>query len=169
VASRWIENVAPFGVNVQTTSGGAVVGRTDAGDTISLTYSEPIAPASVLAGWDGTATAMRVYLTNSATNDRMDFRNSTGATRLNLVLSATDLTLARNYVSGAVILNGTMVRNGNTITVTFGTVVSGAASLATATGTGALTWRPSGSAQDMYGKASTTTMVTETGTADGDF
>ncbi len=169
VASRWVENVAPFGVDVQTTSGGAIAGRTDAGDTISLTYSEPIAPATVLAGWNGTATAMRVYLTNSANNDRMDFRDAAGTTRLNLVLSATDLTLARNYVTGAVVLNGTMVRTGNTITVTFGTVVSGAASLATATGTGALTWRPSASAQDMYGKASTTTLVTEGGTADADF
>jgi chitinase len=169
VASRWIENVAPFGVDLQTTSGGAIVGRTDAGDTISLTYSEPIAPASVLAGWDGTATAMRVYLSQAGNNDRMDFQDAAGTTRLNLVLSANDLTLARNYVTGAVILNGTMVRNGNTITVTFGTVVSGAASLATATGTGALTWRPSASAQDMYGTASTTTLVTEGGTADADF
>ncbi|HET9738221.1 MAG TPA: Ig-like domain-containing protein, partial [Solirubrobacteraceae bacterium] len=169
VASRWIENVGPFGVDVQTTSGGAIVGRTDAGDTISLTYSEPIAPASVLAGWDGTATAMRVYLSQAGNNDRMDFRDAAGTTRLNLVLSATDLTLARNYVTGAVVLNGTMVLNGNTITVTFGTVVSGAPSLATATGTGALTWRPSASAQDMFGKASTTTQVTEGGTADADF
>ena len=72
--------------------------------------------------------------------------SDTGTTRLNLVLSSTDLTLARNYVTGAVVLNGTIVRNGNTITVTFGSVVSGAASLATATGTGALTWRPSASA-----------------------
>ena len=112
---------------------------------------------------------MRVYLSQAGNNDRMDFRDAAGTTRLNLVLSATDLTLARNYVTGAVVLNGTMVLNGNTITVTFGTVVSGEPSLATATGTGALTWRPSASAQDMFGKASTTTQVTEGGTADADF
>jgi hypothetical protein len=62
-----------------------------------------------------------------------------------------------------------MVRNGSTITVTLGSVVSGGAALATATGTGALTWRPSASALDMYNKASTTTMVTESGAADSDF
>jgi chitinase len=167
VSARWVENVAPFGVDVQTTSGGAIVGRPDSGDTISLTYSEPIAPASVLAGWTGTSTAIRVYVTNSATNDRMDFRNAAGTTRLNLVNTATDLTLQRNFTTGTVILNGTIVRNGNTITVTIGSVVSG--TLMTAATTGAITWRPSASALDMYNKASTTTMVTESGAADSDF
>jgi chitinase len=169
VTSRFVENVAPFGVDVQTTSGGAIAGRPDAGDTISLTWSEPIAPASVLAGWDGSATAITVRLTNSANNDRMDFYNAANTTRLNLVRTATDLRLARNYVSGAVVLNGTMVRNGNTITVTLGTVVSGGASLATSTATGAIRWRPSASALDVSGKASSTTTVTESGTADSDF
>ncbi len=167
VASRWIENVAPFGVDVQTTSGGAIVGRPDSGDTISLTYSEAIAPALVLAGWDGTSTAITVRVTNNASNDRMDFRNAAGVTRLNLVNTANDLLLARNYTAGTVVLNGTIVRNGNTITVTIGSLTSG--TLVTAATTGAITWRPSASAQDMYGKASTTTMVTETGTADIDF
>ena len=110
---------------------------------------------------------MRVYVTNNASNDRMDFRNAAGTTRLNLVSTANDLLLARNYTSGTVVLNGTIVRNGNTITVTIGSVVSG--TLVTAATTGAITWRPSASALDMYNKASTTTMVTEGGTADVDF
>jgi hypothetical protein len=169
VTSRFVENVAPFGVDVQTTSGGAIVGRPDAGDTILLTYSEPIAPASVLAGWDGSATAITVHLTNSANNDRMDFWNAADTARLNLVVSATDLRLSRNYVTGAVVLNGTMVRNGNTISVTLGTVVSGGGALVTATATGAITWRPSAAALDVSGKASSTTMVTESGAADSDF
>jgi len=132
-------------------------------------YSEPIAPASVLAGWDGSATAITVHLTNSANNDRMDFWNAADTARLNLVVSATDLRLSRNYVTGAVVLNGTMVRNGNTISVTLGTVVSGGGALVTATATGAITWRPSAAALDVSGKASSTTMVTESGAADSDF
>jgi hypothetical protein len=110
---------------------------------------------------------MRVYVTNSANNDRMDFRDAAGTTRLNLVLTATDLALQRNFTTGTVILNGTIVRNGNTITVTIGSVVSG--TLVTAATNGALTWRPSASALDMYNKASTTTIVTESGAADSDF
>jgi hypothetical protein len=51
--------------------------------------------------------------------------------------------------------------------VTVGSVVSG--TLVTAATNGALTWRPSASALDMYNKASTTTIVNESGAADSDF
>ena len=166
VAARWIENVAPFGVDVQTTSGGATPGRLEAGDAISLTWSEPIDPASVLAGWTGAPQAIRVNVTNSAMNDRMDFWDAANTVRLNLVLSATDLRLGRNYVTANTAFNATMVRSGNTITVTLGSMISG--TLATATA-GTITWRPSAAALDMYGKASSTTLVTETGVADLDF
>jgi chitinase len=40
---------------------------------------------------------------------------------------------------------------------------------ATASGTGAMTWTPSASATDLAGNPMSTTVVTETGTADRDF
>ena len=53
----------------------------------------------------------------------MDFYS--GATRLNLVLSATDLKLGGNFVSTDAVFNATMVQSGNSITVTLGTQISG--------------------------------------------
>ena len=69
------------------------------GDTISLTWSEPILPASVLAGWTGASQAIRVSVINNGSNDQMDFLTSTGAARLHARLSATDLRLGGNFVS----------------------------------------------------------------------
>ena len=69
--------------------------------------------------------AIRVNVTNSAINDRMDFWDAANTMRLNLVLSATDLRLGRNYVTANTAFNATMVRSGNTITVTLGSMISG--------------------------------------------
>lgn len=166
VAARVVDN-PPRGVDVQTTNvGGGTAGLLQTGDTISLTWSEPILPASVLAGWTGASQAIRVSVANSASNDQMDFLTSTGAARLPLVLSATDLKLGGNFVTTAVTFNATMVRSGNTITVTLGSKIAG--TLATAA-VGTMTWRPSATATDASGKPSTTTTVTESGTADRDF
>jgi len=165
IAARVVDN-PPRGVDVQTANGGATAGLLESGDSISLTWSEPILPASVLAGWTGAAQAIRVSVANNAANDRMDFLNAAGSARLPLVLSATDLRLGGNFVSTAVSFNATMVRSGNTITVTLGSKISGTVVTATI---GTMTWRPSATATDATGKASTTTMVTEFGTADRDF
>jgi hypothetical protein len=148
-------------------SSGATAGRIETGDQIRFTFSEPVAPASVLAGWTGGSQAIRVSVTNSTNNDRMDFLDSTGATRLNLVRTATDLQLAGNYCTTNVLFDATMTRSGSTITITIGAYISG--TLATATGNGAMNWRPHGSTTDLAGHAVSTTAVAETGGADKDF
>jgi hypothetical protein len=107
-----------------------------------------------------------VSVVNSANNDQMDFLNSTGAARLPLVLSATDLKLGGNFVTTNASFNATMVRSGNSITVTLGSKISGTTTTAA---TGTITWRPSATATDATGKPSTTTTVTESGAADRDF
>jgi hypothetical protein len=58
-----------------------------------------------------------------------------------------------------------MAQSGNSITVTLGTRSGGGAPPAVASST--ITWRPSASAKDLAGRASTTTSVAET--ADQDF
>ena len=126
-----------------------------------------MAPASILTGWTGTSQAIRVTVTNSANNDRMDFYNAAGTTRLNLVNSATDLQLGANFVTGTVSFNATMVQSGSSITVTLGSKIPGGTTVTA--GTGTISWRPSASAKDLAGKSSTTTTVTETGGADRDF
>src|SRR5438874_1204300 len=52
-----VDNTAPTGTDVQTTNAsGGTVGRAELGDTITLTFSEPMDPNSVLAGWGGAST-----------------------------------------------------------------------------------------------------------------
>jgi chitinase len=168
VGARVVDNdTTPTGTDVQTRSTGATAGRLDIGDEISLTFSEPIAPASVLPGWTGGSQAIRVAVTNSANNDRMDFLDSTGATRLNLVRNATDLRLDGNFVTAATLFNATMTAGGSTITITLGSMISGTPATSSANGT--MSWRPNAGALDLAGHATSTTAVTETGGADRDF
>jgi len=165
VASRAIVR-QPSGTAVATTNGGSTTGRLEQNDTITFTFSEQMAPASILAGWTGTATAIRVYVNNGTTSDTMEFRNSAGTTPLNLVNSATDLNLGGNFVTAATIFNGTIRQTGATITVTLGSRISGAVTTASA---GTITWRPSALATNLTGIPALTTQVSETGTVDRDF
>ena len=165
VAGRAIDR-QPSGTAVATTNGGSTTGRLEQNDTISFTFSKQIAPASILSGWTGTSTAIRVYITNSGKADLMDFRNSAGTTRLNLVNSATDLNLGGNFVTANTIFNGTIKQTGSTITVTLGSRISGTVTTASS---GTLSWRPSALATDLVGIPALATLVSETGTLDKDF
>jgi hypothetical protein len=166
ISAARIDNTAPTGTDVQATNSGTI-GQLTSGDTIRLTYSEAMAPASILSGWTGSSQAIRVYVNNGGTVDTMDFRNSAGTTRLNLVNSATDLSLGRDFVGSATIFNATVAMSGSTVTVTLGSRISG--TLKTVATTGTMTWRPSATATDLAGLAASTTLVTESGTADRDF
>jgi chitinase len=166
VVTRLIDNNTPAGSAVATANGGTTAGLLEAGDRITLTWTEPMAPASILTGWTGTSQAIRVTVSNSANNDRMDFYNAAGTTRLNLVNSDTDLQLNANFVTATAWFDATMVQSGSSITVTLGSKIFGTTVTA---GTGTIAWRPSSGAKDLAGKSSATTTVTESGAADRDF
>jgi hypothetical protein len=165
-----VDNTVPAASDIQTTNkSGNIAGRPDIGDTVIFTFSEPIDPTSVLAGWTGVATNVVTRIDNNApTNDRLAVYNSTNITQLPLGT----VNLGRNdYVTagasfGATGTASTMVMSGNTITVTLGTATAGPS---TALSTGAMIWSPSASAFDWAGNAETVTTKTETGTADKDF
>jgi hypothetical protein len=165
VAARAVDRF-PRGTDVQATNGGATAGRLEAGDTLRLTYSEPIAPASILAGWTGTSTAIRVTLANGSA-DTMDFLDAAGTARLELVDSSAGLSLAGNFItSSTAAFDATMAMSGNVVVVTLGNRIDG--TLATAS-PGRMTWRPSSAARDLVGLAASTALVTETGGNDRDF
>jgi hypothetical protein len=165
VSSRAIVR-QPSGTAVATTNGGSTTGRLEQNDTITFTYSEQMAPASILAGWTGTSTAIHVNVTNGTTTDTMDFVNVAGTTRLNLVNSATDLNLGGNFVTTDAVFNGTIKQTGSAITVTLGSKISGTLTTASA---GTITWRPSPLATNLTGIPALTTQVSESGTFDKDF
>ncbi len=114
VSNRVVDNTAPTATDIQTanTSGGTV-GKAEQGDTIVFTFSEQIAPGTIVAGWNGTGTQ-----TVTVTLDSAAF-SLTGAT-----LVTTSVTLPAGYTSPAnktvVFSNSTIAQSGNVLTVTLG-------------------------------------------------
>ncbi len=161
-----IDNTAPTAADLQTTNGGATPGLMEPGDSLTLTWSEPIAPATVMSGWDGTSQPIHVRVANAGANDQLDFYDGVGSTRLNLVTTAVDLKLGADFVTTDAEFNATMARSGNSITITLGSQLSGSLTTALA---GPMTWQPSASATDLLGNPASTTLRTETGATDVDF
>jgi hypothetical protein len=166
--TRKVDNTAPSAADVQGANGGTS-GKLDAGDTLTFSYSETMAPASILSGWSGSSTAVQVKLTNgSGGKDLLAVWNSAGTTRLNLTASTQDVQLNNNWVGSNSVLNATVVQSGSQIIVTIGSFVSGSMSTGV-TGTTAIAWTPSTTATDVAGNACSSTAKTESGAADVDF
>ena len=161
-----VDNTAPTATDVQSANAGLTVGRPETNDTITFTYSEQIAPASILAGWNGSSTAVTVRITNSGSSDTLEVWNS-GNTAL-LPLTGSAVALSGNYVVASAVFTATMTHSGAAITVTLGTLSSGTVTTAGGAG-GTMSWTPSATATDVAGNACTTTAATESGAADKEF
>jgi hypothetical protein len=165
-----VDNTAPTAANVQTVNvAGGTIGRPDLGDQVVLTFSEPIDPDTILAGWSGAATNVVVRITEGgAGNDALTVRNTTNSAQLPLGsvnLARTDfVTATRDF--GASGTAATMAQSGNAITLTLGTPSGTTGTVTTAA---AMIWTPSATATDRAGNAAATTARTETGTSDVDF
>jgi hypothetical protein len=163
-----VDNTAPGAVDVQTANGGTTVGRPEAGDTMTLTYSEIIDPETILAGWTGGATNVVVRITNLGGGDVVTIRNA--ANTAQLALGSIDLG-GTQYVAadrdfGDTGTASTMVQSGATITLTLGTP-SGATGTQVPNKT--MAWTPSATATDRAGNACSTTVVNEGGAGDIEF
>jgi hypothetical protein len=162
-----VDNTAPTASDVQAVNGASIVGRPEQNDTITYTFSEPIDPQSILAGWTGAATNVVVRV-NDGNPDTVTIFNAANTTQLPLgsvSLVRSDYVSA-NRTFGASGTASSMVRSGSTITITLGTQ-SGAGT--TAGGTAFMTWTPSTSTYDRAGNAGTAAAATESGTADKEF
>jgi hypothetical protein len=191
------DNIKPFASDVQAANGsGGTISRLDQGDTIVYTFSEPVDPQSIIAGWDGSTrnVVVRVYdgdillglLTN--TSDTLQVFDATNYSGSSQPLSLGTINLGRtDYVVG--LLGGnirfgdfggsdvasTMTVSGNTVTVVLGTYHSTILldpSRATAGGTSTLVWTPGGTAlKDLAGNTLATPIATATelGPTDRDF
>jgi len=163
-----VDNTAPTGSDVQTANGGSIAGRPELNDTITYTYSEPIDPNSILAGWTGTATNVVVRVNNNTpTNDQVQIWNSANGAQLplgNVNLGGTGYTTA-NITFGATGTASTMTMSGNTITVKLGTQSAAGTTGANST----MVWTPSATATDRAGNAASTANVTESGAGDKEF
>jgi hypothetical protein len=163
-----VDNTRPTGSAVSTANGGTIVGRPEAGDSVTFTFSEIMDPQSVLAGWTGSAMSVVVRIANAGGGDTLTVRNAANSALLPLGsvnLGGTGyVTAQRDF--GATGTPSTMVQSGASITIALGTA-SGATT--TQPGTTTMSWTPATGATDRAANTCMTTAVTEAAPADVEF
>jgi chitinase len=168
VAARVVDNTAPSGTDVQVANGSGTAHKMDAGDTLTFTWSEAMAPGSILAGWDGSSTAVTVHVTDAGTSDTLAIYDAAGTTRLKITSITPELKLqADRTASAGAWFNATAVQSGTRVTITLGALTSGTSK--TSTKSSAMSWTPSASATDLAGNACATTVVSESSPTGKDF
>jgi hypothetical protein len=162
------QTATPAAFDVQASNGGTA-NRADSGDVMTLTFNTVVNPATILSGWDGTATSVKVKFNEvSATNDSAIVQNSSAvATNLGTI------SLGGDYVQNnghEYTLNATMtmatVSGKSVVTVTF---TSSDANAQSATGTKTMSWGTTTSVKDWGNQAAVATAASESGSADADF
>jgi hypothetical protein len=145
---------------VGTNKPGGTAGKIEAGDTLTFTYSEAIAPASVLSGWNGSATNVSVRFTNNSTKDTIQVYDTGLSTQLGMGTVAT----GGNYVSGTTTFTSSMAlsADGTSIVITFGTPTN---VRSTAVTVKSMNWTIPATVKDLAGNVITAGSWTET---DGD-
>ena len=168
VTSRRVDNTAPTGTNVQVANGGGTAHKMDAGDTLTFTWSEQIAPSSILSGWTGSSTAVTVRVTDSGNADTLSIWDAANTTRLRITSGVADLLLRADRTNSAgAVFTATAVQSGASVTITLGALQSGTAK--TSTKSSAMAWTTSALATDLAGNAVTSTTVSESPFAGKDF
>jgi chitinase len=161
-----VDTVAPTATNIAAANGTGTAGKIEAGDVITFTYSEPIDPATVLAGWDGASTAVQVKVTAGVVApDPYTVLDAGGGTTVHLGTVQSN----GDYVTTAATFAATMVRSADhaSVVVTLGVKQSGVMALLAA-GAQNMTWTVDGAVTDLAGNAVTTTTLTESA-SDVDF
>ena len=186
LTNRVVSNRPFTGVDVQTfNNGNGTTGRSDSGDTVVFTYSGVIAPASVLAGWDGTSRTVALRVTDpsgslffGSSEDVINVWTTSGAAvNLGTVNLKGDYIIAgRTAEFESTITLGTTVAPDGTIRSTV-TVQLGSASLwdrgalktASTSDAAAMVWTPSSLVTDLLARPCSPSPVTETGPLDREF
>ena len=173
VVSRRVDNLVPSPVDVQTANGGATQGVIEAGDSITFTYSEPLDPSTIVAGWDGSGQqSIFAAFTHAGSGDKVTFYGQNPYPVLPFGPTPT-VDLKADFVSNAnPSYTANLTRSGNSFTVTF--VTPNAAGFNTSPAAAAnMVWTPSAAAKDYANKGVSTSPATKTetnsGVADRDF
>jgi hypothetical protein len=163
-----VDNTKPSASSLTTTNkAGGTVGKAETGDSITFTYSEPMDPSTVLAGWDGTSSAsvtLRLLNANGGGGDRVQVWDPTNTTQLDL---GTVRLGSTGYTTTSInFTNSTMIVSGSAFTIVLGTP---SAPSALAVVTSNTKWTPSTNATDLAGNACQNTASNEAGAPDPEF
>ncbi len=143
------DTVVPSAANIKGNNGGTL-GTVDAGDTAVYTFSEAPDPASIMAGWNGTSTAVSAVFTDNGSQITTFVINGTNLGTVN--------TNARYVGTEDSCTTSTMVLSGSVITVTFATC----AAMRNGAGSSAFSWTPLATAKDQAQNPMSTTARTAT-------
>ena len=178
VSGKRVDNGALRAADVQTANGTGTVSKLDAGDTVTFTYSEQVAPASVTSGWTGSSLAVQLRLRDGNllglgnSGDSFDVLRTGGSVNLGAVNTNGDyIKTSKTATFSATMVMGSRVVGGitqTTVTITVGALVSGGATKTPAAAS-AMVWTPLAAVTDLAGNGCSTAPVTETGTADREF
>jgi hypothetical protein len=160
------DTVAPVGMDLQLIDQAGTIGRPEETDQMVFTYSEPMAPDSFLAGWNGSPTNVVVRGANTSTNDQLTVYDATNTTLLPL-----GTIFAGDVMGGAGTfgLSGNpsvMVMSGTTVTITLGTVAGNTRRDGSARRTSVM---PVVGPTDIAGNALDIAVITESGPLDHNF
>ncbi len=178
-----VDNTPPKAADVQTANGGTTIGKAEEKDSITYTFSEPIEPESILAGWNGTATNVVVRMVDNGLlgiatgNDELAINNAANTAALPLgtvnmgggeyVTSLLGGGLFGSIYFGATGTASSMTMSGNTITIILGTYSAESILVgrATAANAGSMIWTPAATPYDRAANPMSTTPVTQSGAA----
>jgi hypothetical protein len=146
--------VAPTASDIFGTNGGGTAKKIDTagGDTLVYTFSEPMDPASIQAGWSGASTTVNPSIVGGDT--------ITAAAALGVVSTG-----AAGYVQTGFTVTcstTTMVMSGGTITLNLNNCLP-TSRLKIGTATQTFAWTPSALATDQAGNPMSTTVANEVG------
>ncbi|WP_082641923.1 Ig-like domain-containing protein [Pseudarthrobacter enclensis] len=179
LASRRVDNSPLRGADVQAVNGTGTAGRLDAGDVLTFTYSQQVNPGSVTSGWNGAALPVTLRLRdgnllglgNGA--DTIDLQRTGGTVNLGTLNTKGNFAKSRKTVTFNATMTATTVTvNGiprTAVSVTLGSVASGASSLRTVSTAASMVWSPTAAVTSLAGVPSSTAPATETGALDRDF
>ncbi len=153
-----IDATKPSASSVATTNkAGGTVGKAEAGDSITFTYSEPMDPSTILAGWDGTtptSVTLRLLNANGQGGDRVQVWDAANTTQLEL---GTVRLGATGYTTTSInFTNSTMTKVGSSFVIVLG---SPSAASTVAVVTNNTKWTPSNVATDIAGNTCQNTAV----------
>jgi hypothetical protein len=168
-----VDNTPLHGLDVQAVNA-TTLGKPANGDQLVLTYSGQVNPATILAGWNGSATSITATFKDKNVNggpvaaqDYVSF----GTANLGQVAFPEDYVRSKKSAAFSATMTAVAKTVGGVqvtvVTVTLGSTAQGS-NLRTSAVVGAMTWVPSASAASTTGVACSTSPVTESGTADQD-
>ncbi|KAA0077324.1 tandem-95 repeat protein, partial [Mycolicibacterium sp. P9-64] len=189
------DTIKPTAVDVQTTNAGGAggVGVIQQNDTITYTFSEPMDPSSIIAGWDGTGTRDVVVRVNDGdlllgigAPDTLQVYDATNSAVLPLGTVSLGRTDYANSLLGGLLGSNlrygatgtaskmTMSADKRTITIVLGTYSASnlLVGQGTAGGNSTMVWTPTAGPKDLAGNPLATPIATATesgGTADKEF